>query len=198
MHGNKIMILLAVLFVGCAGQKPQTLEPEKPEETRRLESLDIPLPTPVSKADAAYLGLSDATDSFRMDQIRARVLVVEVFDMYCRFCQGAAPKVDQVYELNLHSGFGDEVKMIGVGRMNTEMEVATFKEKYKVRFPLFPDKDLTITRALHAQDEGTPHFIVFRREPGDRAEVVYSRTGAFDDPKAFYDTILKSSGLRKE
>ncbi|MVB33627.1 TlpA family protein disulfide reductase, partial [Vibrio cholerae] len=68
------------------------------------------------------------------------MLVVEVFDMYCTFCQGTAPKVDEVYELNLRSGFGNDVKMIGIGRMNTELEVSTFKDKYRVRFPLFPDK----------------------------------------------------------
>jgi hypothetical protein len=133
-----------------------------------------------------------------MDQIKARVLVVEVFDMYCRFCQGAAPKVDEVYELNLRSGFGDEVKMIGIGRMNTELEVSTFKEKYNVRFPLFADKDLSITRALQAYDEGTPHFIVIKMEPGNRVRIVHTRTGAFEDPKAFYDAILERSGLRKE
>ena len=81
---------------------------------------------------------------------------------------------------------------------NTELEVSTFKEKYKVSFPLFSDKDLSITRALHAQDQGTPHFIVLKRESGDRAQVVYTRTGAFDDPKAFCDAILKRSGLEKE
>ena len=195
---KRITILLAVLLLGCAGTKPQAVEPPKPEEPKRLESLDIPLPMPASETDAAYLGLAGSAESFRMGQIKARVLVIEVFDMYCRFCQGAAPKVDEVYELNLHSGFGEEVKMIGIGRTNTEMEVATFKEKYKVRFPLFADKDLSITRALHAQDEGTPHFIVFRKEPGQQAQVVYTRTGAFDDPKAFYDAIVKRSGLRKE
>ena len=89
------------------------------------------------------------------------------------------------------------MKMIGVGRMNTVLEVATFKDKYKVKFPLFPDNDLSITKALQAQDEGTPHFIVIKMAQGDRAQVVYTFTGAFEDPKAFYDVILERSGLKK-
>ena len=195
---KKATILLAILVAGCARTDPQTAEPPKPAEPRSVESLDIPLPRPSSEADVAYLGLEGSEDSFRMDQIKARVLVVEVFDMYCRFCQGMAPKVDEVYELNLRSGFGNQVKWIGIGRMNTELEVSTFKEKYQVRFPLFADKDLTITRALRADKEGTPHFIVIKMDPGDRVMVVHTTTGAFQDPKAFYDVILERSGLRKE
>ena len=195
---KRIVMLVAALLIGCAAGEPRTVEPPALEEPRGIESLDIPMPGPSSEADAAYLGLGEATDPFRMDQIRARVLVIEVFDMYCRFCQGMAPKVDEVYDLNLRSGFGDQVKMIGIGRLNTALEVTAFKEKYEVKFPLFPDKDLSITRALQAQDEGTPHFIVIRMDSGDRARVVYTRTGAFEDPKAFYDMILQRSGLNKE
>jgi hypothetical protein len=196
---NRITMLLAMLLIGCAATEPRTVEPPKQEEEPgKIESLDILLPMPPSEADAAYLGLGGAADAFRMDQIKARVLVIEVFDMYCRFCQGMAPRVDEVYELNLRSGFGDQVKMIGIGRTNTALEVSAFKEKYGVRFPLFPDNDLSITRALRAEDEGTPHFIVVKMAPGDRVHVVHTSTGAFEDPQEFYDAILERSGLKKE
>jgi len=195
---KRITLLLAILLVGCAGMDPQPPEPQKVEEPKKLESLDIDLPRPASEADVTYLGLEGSSDSFRMDQIKARVLVVEVFDMYCRFCQGAAPKVDALYELNLRSGFGNEVKLIGIGRMNTELEVSTFKEKYKVKFPIFADKDLSVTRALQAADEGTPHFIVIRMDQGGQVTVVHTSTGAFEDPKAFHEVILERAGLKKE
>jgi hypothetical protein len=195
---KRVVMLVAVLLIGCAAKEPRTVEPPLLEQPGQIESLDIPLPGPSSEADAAYLGLGAATDPFRMDQIKARVLVIEVFDMYCRFCQGMAPKVDEVYDLNLRSGFGDDVKMIGIGRMNTALEVSAFKEKYDVKFPLFPDKDLAITRALEAEDEGTPYFIVINMAPGKRVRVVYTKTGAFEDAKAFHDTILVRSGLKEE
>jgi hypothetical protein len=191
------MILLALLITGCAGTARQTAEPPETEAPRQIKSLAIPLPKPSSEADAAYLGLEASTDDFRMDQIKARVLVIEVFDMYCRFCQGMAPKVHEVYEINLRSAYAGQVKMIGIGRMNTALEVATFKEKYEVKFPLFPDNDLKITKALRAQDEGTPHFIVIKITPGERAQVVYTSTGAFEDPEAFHEVILERSGLKK-
>ena len=194
---KRTIVFLAVMIAGCAAGAQKTAEPPRTEGPREIESLAIPLPKPSSAEDAAYLGLAESTDTFRMDQIKAGVLVVEVFDMYCRFCQGMAPKVDEVYELNLRSGFASEVKMIGIGRMNTALEVATFKEKYQVQFPLFPDNDLSITRALGAQDEGTPHFIVIKIESGDRVKVVHTSTGAFEDPKAFHDTIIERSGLKK-
>lgn len=194
-----ITILTALVLAGCGGTEPRIVAPPPVEGPTGVESLTVQLPAPSSEADAAYLGVSGSSDSFRMDQIRARVLVVEVFDMYCRFCQGMAPKVDEVFLLNQRSGFGEDVKMIGVGRTNTELEVSTFRNEYKVRFPLFADKDLSITRSLQAQDEGTPHFIVIRMGPEGRAQVVYRSTGAFEDPEAFYEVVLERSGmLRKE
>jgi len=196
---KRITLLLAVVFAGCAGIERQTPEPPSVEVApKKLESLDIALPRPSSEADVAYLGLEGSSDPFRMNQIKAQVLVIEVFDMYCRFCQGAAPKVDALYELNLLSGHGDEVKLIGIGRMNTELEVSTFKEKYKVKFPMFADKDLSVTRALRAENEGTPHFIVIRMDPGGQVTVVHTRTGAFEDPKAFHEVIIERAGLKKE
>lgn len=192
-------LLLALLLIGCSSTDQQTREPAKTAEPQRLESLDILLPRPSSEAEVAYLGIEGSADTFRMDQIKARVLVIEVFDMYCRFCQGAAPKVDELYEINLRSGFGDDVKLIGIGRMNTELEVSTFKDKYKVKFPMFADKDLSITRALQAADEGTPHFIVIQLDhPGRRVAVVHTSTGAFEDAQAFHKMILERSGLKKE
>lgn len=195
---KRTMIFLAILLAGCGGTAPQTADRPRMEAPKAIESLDIPLPGPSSAADAAYLGLQESMDAFRMDQIKAGVLVVEVFDMYCRFCQGMAPKVDEVYKLNLRSDFASEVKMIGIGRRNTALEVAAFKEKYKVNFPLFPDNDVSITKALQAQDEGTPHFVVIKMAPGDQVQVLHRHTGAFEDPKAFYDVIIERSGLRRE
>jgi AhpC/TSA family len=197
-HVRGTAILVVLVCLGCARTEPKPGNPPEAREIKSIESLDITLPKPSSEADATYLGLEGYPESFQMGQIKARVLVVEVFDMYCRFCQGAAPKVDALYEINLRSGFGDELKLIGIGRMNTELEVATFRDKYKVRFPLFADKDLSISRALEASNEGTPHFIVIRKSPADGVKVVYRSTGAFEDPKAYHDVILERSGLKKE
>ncbi len=191
-------LLFGLLLIACSRTDRLTLEPPEAEEPQGLESLDIELPRPSSGAEIAYLGIEGSTDTFPMDQIKAQVLVVEVFDMYCRFCQGAAPKVNEIYDLNLRSGFGKDVKLIGIGRMNTDLEVSTFKDKYKVKFPLFADKDLSITRALHAAEEGTPHFIVIKLGPGKGGKFVHTSTGVFEDPKAFYDLILERSGLKKE
>ncbi len=191
-------ILLAVLLAGCAGTAPRTVNPPQAEAPKAIEAGAIRLPWPSSAQDAAYLGLTEPTDSFPLDRIRADVLVIEVFDMYCRFCQATAPRLNQVYERIQHSGFGDTLKIIGIGRMNTALEVATFRGKYKVPFPMFPDKDLSIIRALNAQDASTPHFIVVKMEEGGRGRVVTTLTGTFEDPKAFYNHIIQRSGLKKE
>jgi len=47
--------------------------------------------------------------------------------------------------------------MIGIGLANSAYEVNLFKEKYKVPFPLFPDKDMAILKKIVVL--GTPTFI---------------------------------------
>ena len=47
---------------------------------------DLSLPVPADPAQKAYLGLSQDT-SFKVPQIQAEVVIVEIFNTYCPTCQ---------------------------------------------------------------------------------------------------------------
>ncbi|MGA3206218.1 MAG: hypothetical protein ABSE05_00130 [Syntrophales bacterium] len=57
---------------------------------------DITLSAPRDSADKNYLGLS-GFGSFKIPHIRAKVVIVEIFNMYCPYRQREASNVNELY-----------------------------------------------------------------------------------------------------
>lgn len=108
---------------------------------------DIPLSGSLAPGDEKYLGLLGR--SFSLSDIRAKVLWIEVFSIYCTICQKQAAKFNQLYELVQKDDFiSRDMKMIGIGTGNNNKEVAYFREYYDVMFPLIADPDFKVHEAL--------------------------------------------------
>src|SRR5258708_24985981 len=71
------------------------------------------LGAPQSQAERDYLGLSPEVSTFRLEDIRCDVLVVDCFDMYCHICQTGARHLNELFELAQARGLGGRVKFIG-------------------------------------------------------------------------------------
>jgi len=59
-----------------------------PEKGETLPSFNLPIPK--NPAEKAYLGLSGG-GFFKIPQIKAKVVIVEIYSMYCPYCQKDAP-----------------------------------------------------------------------------------------------------------
>ena len=160
---------------------------------------DFQLPIPRDGADRSYLGLSGSIfsfggGSFRIPQLKAQAVIVQIFSMYCPHCQKDAPNVNILYNLiDQNPMTRGKVKLIGVGAGNNPYEVSVFKKKYQVPFPLFQDADFNIHKKMG--EVRTPYFVVIRLMPDGSHRVVYSRLGSFGDPAQFLDTVIKLSGF---
>jgi len=86
-----------------------------------------------------------------------------------------------------------KIKLIGIGAGNTVFEVNFFRKKYEVPFPLFSDEDYAIHKAIG--EVRTPYFFGVKLKGDGKAEVFYSKLGAFKDASEFLDMMVKSSGL---
>jgi hypothetical protein len=86
------------------------------------------------------------------------VLVIQIFDMYCRNCQKDAPDVNRLYEQVAGSDLADRVRFLGIGKGNTAVETGIFDERYEVPFPLFPDPNKENVKRLGVPE--TPAFII--------------------------------------
>ncbi len=155
---------------------------------------DITLSAPRDSADKNYLGLS-GFGSFKIPQIRAKVVVIEIFNMYCPYCQREAPNVNKLYaKIDHNPALKDVVKVIGIGAGNTPFEVGIFSKKYNVPFPLFTDEKFVIHGLVG--EVRTPYFIAVKINPDGTNRVIYSKLGAIGGVDDFLSTLIKLSDLQ--
>lgn len=157
---------------------------------------DITLTVPENKAHVEYLGLKgEAGTPFKLTDIDADILMIELFSMYCPYCQKAAPTVNELYEKMEQVKRPDlKLVIIGIGANNTDLEVDTFREGFGIQFPLFSDPDMTIYNTL--EGKGTPGFIGCKKGDGNKTVIFHRKSGGFPDASAFLDNLLNESGLQ--
>lgn len=88
------VVAIGMLFLIVCDLTPAThLPPAKGGVLPR-----IGLPVPKDPGEKSYLGVS-GSGFFRIPQIKAKVVIIEIFSMYCPQCQKIAPGVDELYHL---------------------------------------------------------------------------------------------------
>jgi len=154
----------------------------------------ITLPVPEDPNEKEYLGLSGG-GFFRIPQIKARVVIIEIFSMYYPKCQKIAPGMDDLYYLiESDPDLRNKIKLIGIGAGDSRYEVDVFQKTFNTPFPLFPDNDFTIHKALG--DVRSPYFIVIKINQEGTPEVVHSELDSFNEARAFLELIINASGLK--
>jgi len=179
-------VVFALFSYALAGDGPREGAPLPP----------FSLPSPESAEHKAYLGLSGG-GTFNIGQIKAQVVIIEIFSMYCPHCQTEAPAVNQLYEkIENTPSLKGKIKMIGIGTGNTPFEVDVFKKKYRVPFPLFPDPDFVVHKAVG--EVRTPCFIGVRLNNDGTNRVFLQKVGGLEGVDRFLDLIVKQSGIDQE
>lgn len=165
-----VLVLLALPGMGLAQHAPAVGE----------QLVEIRLTTPESSDWRAYLGLpSESGEGFAPSQITAKLLVIEIFSMYCPYCQREAPAVNRLYQaIQAAETLRDQVKMIGIGVGNSAFEVDLFRKHYQIEFPLFPDEAFVVHKALG--DVRTPFFIIAAVGPTETGKVLWTGSGKLE------------------
>jgi peroxiredoxin len=183
------LIILAYFLCMTASLQAAGQTPAKGEAFPPLA-----LQKPESAAELAYLGLKGA-GLFQVSEIKAELLIIEIYSMYCPYCQKEAPIVNSLYELIAkEKDLKEKVKLIGIGAGNTPFEVEIFKKQYNIGFPLFPDESFAIHKKIG--EVRTPFFFVLKMKPDGSNTLVYSKVGSIQDAGQFLEMILKECGLR--
>ena len=142
----------------------------------------------------SYLGLS-GEGLFNILQIKAEVLIIQIFSMYCPLCQREAPRVNELFEnIEKDPKARGKLKLIGIGAGNSRFEVDIFQKAYKVPFPLFSDGDFSIHKSLG--EVRTPYFIGVKINDEGSHEIFYSRVGGFEKAEEFLQMMFELSGLK--
>ncbi|MFW5500886.1 MULTISPECIES: peroxiredoxin family protein [unclassified Maridesulfovibrio] len=145
---------------------------------------EIPLEGKITETQKQYLALK-GNGPWKISDIDAKYLLVEVYSMYCPHCQREAPNVNTLFE-RLEKASEKQVKLIGLAAGNTEFEIDFFKEKFNVKFPIFADPELEIHDKVG--QPGTPHFFLLQND-GGKFKVLLSHEGPFESAERFMQTI---------
>ena len=194
----KQLIITCLLMLSFISATPPWVQASTPPSAGQPLP-DFQLPVPKDATDRNYLGISGSLFSFgggtfRLTQLKAQAVILQVFSMYCPHCQKDAPNMNAFYNMIESSAKArGKLKIVGLGAGNNPYEVGIFKKKYQVPFPLFSDADFGIHKKLG--DVRTPYFIVLRIMPDGSHRVVYSKLGSFGDPAKFLDSVISMTGI---
>jgi peroxiredoxin len=192
---NKARTLLsaAAIIISLILLNAQSFGAKAPQQGDLLP--DIRIPAPRSDAEREYLGLKGG-ESFTIPQIKAAVVIIEIFSMYCPYCQREAAEVNRLYTLIENDpALRGTIKLIGLGAGNSKFEVEVFKKKYNVPFPLFPDEDFTFHKSFG--EVRTPYFIGVGITDDGSQRVFYSKLGGFGGAAEFLKLVVQLSGLHE-
>jgi thiol-disulfide isomerase/thioredoxin len=154
----------------------------------------LQLPVPQNEMESIYLGVPES-GTFRVGDVKAQVVLIEILSVYCPYCQRVAPLLNEVYErIEKDPGLKGKIKIIGVGMSNSPYELNMFKEKFKVPFPLFPDANSEISKKFDVP--GTPTFIGVKVDGKGAEQEVFYKPGAFKDASQFLADLTKAAGLK--
>ena len=154
---------------------------------------DFTLTVPKKLENRYYLGLSE-TEKFKIHQIKAEVVIIEIFSMYCPHCQREAPSLNDLYNhIESSEKLRGRIKLIGIGAGNSVYEVDFFQKRYNVQFPLFPDGDFAIHKLIG--EVRTPYVLGIKIQPDGSHRIFFSKLGGAQDARQLLDELIQRAEL---
>lgn len=138
-------------------------------------ALSTLIPAPPYSEQAAYLGIEAESDAFKLADVKADVLIVFVFDMYCHACAQSTPNMRRLEKVMSETLDARAVRAVGLGRGDNQFEAESFAIKHDLEFPVFSDKDRQLSNALGVRV--TPSGFAFIRNADGDYELGVSFTG---------------------
>jgi hypothetical protein len=196
---NKLVrfILVGFLISLLSGSLTDTVESREIRLIKAGELFpDTLLRIPANQEERKYLGLPEG-ESFRLSEIKADLILVEILSVYCPSCQLQVSSYNELYTLiEKDSKTRGRIKMIGIAAGNGDIEVRHFRDEYQVRFPIVPDSRFAMHSAIGGSR--TPFTIFVRQDPSGRTGLVAgTHLGLYKDYKRlFKEPVLKESELQ--
>lgn len=132
-----VLILASSPALAAEGPAPMSKMP-----AFQLKPADSP------EATAAYLGLKGVR-TFRLSQVKTKLLVADIFSVYCPVCQNNAPLVNQLFKIIQEDpDLNKNIKMLGISLEKDPSELVVYKQKFEVKFPLVLGPEQAIKKSF--------------------------------------------------
>jgi len=177
------MILFLSWFLGCYLKKTGT------KTINLIKAGDffpeVPMLVPEDPKEIAYLGLTEGK-TFTLKQVKADLVLIEILSVYCPSCQKQAPVYNKLFNLIENDlKTKGRIKIIGIAAGNGDQEIRDFRHKRNVQFPILPDRNFKIHRAIGGSR--TPFTIYVRQGLSGNSGVV---TGTHLGPNRNYKQLF--------
>ena len=185
---------VAILLLSLALGGPAFAAAATPVKGGKLPAIRLPIPT--DSDERIYLGLSEG-GFFEIPQIKAKGVLIKIFNVYCPVCQGSAVAMAKLYrQIENNPDLKNKIKLMGIAAGNTLTEIEVFKQTQNIPFPIFPDEDLTIHNLLG--EVRIPSFIAIRIEKDGSHEIVHTHLGGLTDTTLLLDSMVEAYGIKQE
>jgi len=152
-----------------------------PQKGDTLPSLELQAPT--SDKDRAYLGVTGQT--FRLSDIRCRLLLFEVIGIYCPQCYRQAPLFNTLFSRIEKGKLQGQVKMLALAAGGNVAEIQYLNAQGPYSFPIVPDTDFKAHQLLG--EPRTPFTMLV--DP--QSKVLHTHKGVVEDIDAFLKLITE-------
>jgi peroxiredoxin len=142
----------------------------------------LSFPGVLSEHDQKYLGLG-GTGAFKLADIGAPYVVVEVMRTSCPHCMEQVPGMNTFFQLVQKSDIKDKVRFLAVANGCSADDVRKFKKGHKVSFPMLADPNKTVGQVLGIS--GVPTTVVLNR----KGEALRVHVGNIGSPKAAVEEL---------
>jgi len=153
------------------------------ETAEESSTVKFTIPPPDSAQTQTYLGL-DAVKPFKVTDVKAKIVIIELMSAVCPHCQANAPIMNNIYKIvQADSGLAD-VKVIAIAIADDKAGVEAFKKQFKTPFPVLLDENHEIKSSMSGM--GTPTTMVV--STGD-AKVLFTHPGVIPDADKFVKQV---------
>jgi hypothetical protein len=183
---NAVRVALLVFFIGisvsfASGGVCAEMRPIAPGDAFPNLSFRDVLP----RVDMDYLGIGKKK-TFSVKDMQGSIFIFEIFSTYCMTCPRNVPVINTVYSMvNNDPKLKQKVKVLSVAIGNTANEARSYKQEYKVLYPILTDFTFAFHKALG--NPRVPFTIIVKREARGKDIVVYTYLGVIESA----DNLLK-------
>jgi thiol-disulfide isomerase/thioredoxin len=182
--GFVLPVMLAFLCVFMGGHVVSAQAKAKVEKMRVGETYPEILLGPLPGADAGqYLGMVDV-EIVVLQQIPARLVIIDVLNVLCPDCHKNIPKLNRLYNIIQNDAdLKSDIRVIAIAAGNDEKQIRMFADQYGIRFPVFADPEDAVYYRLGAV--GPPGLIITE----SAGKVRYLHEGVIKDFDGLLETI---------
>ena len=140
---------------------------------------EFQLEAPSSEKERAYLGIG-AGETFSVNQPNCQIILIEIVGVYCPQCHIQMPLFNKLfYRIKRDADINEKTKMLAVAIGATAMELAYFKKKHNIPYPVIKDPNFEIHKLLG--EPRTPFIMLVSRDK----KVVFAHLGIIRDIDKF-------------